>query len=278
MDKIKVVMFDLDETVIFKDNTISNLSLKTIDRLIFSNIETIPTTGRDYDSIPNYIKDIKGINYIVSSNGALITKNDQPIFEAYLPHQLLLNVLDLGEALADNTFIATSMGIISNDKPEYRKIINSSKSLRDFYAKTTIVDSVKDYASLNDVRVKKIKFKYQNLSVREDFYQKFKKFKDINTVASGSDNIEITYTKASKGEALLFLSAYLGKNKAEILAIGDSDNDISMLKASGIGVAMKTSSKQLIEVSDIMTDSVENDGFSKAVNKIIYKEREKDNE
>ena len=53
----------------------------------------------------------------------------------------------------------------------------------------------------------------------------------------------------------------------EVLTIGDQNNDIELLKAGGIKVAMGNATDELKACADYITDTVTNDGFVKAVEK-----------
>ena len=64
-----------------------------------------------------------------------------------------------------------------------------------------------------------------------------------------------------------FLRDYWGFEKEEVLAIGDQDNDIDMIEAAGIGVAMGNGTLKLKETADFITKSIDDDGFSYAMEK-----------
>ena len=61
---------------------------------------------------------------------------------------------------------------------------------------------------------------------------------NLEIVSSWNDNFEIMKKGSSKGEAVQYLAKYLGLDKNEVMCIGDSENDLSMIKFAGIGVAM----------------------------------------
>lgn len=71
---------------------------------------------------------------------------------------------------------------------------------------------------------------------------------------------EITKTAYTKGTAVHYLSDYLGVSAENTIAIGDSENDLEMLKAAGIGIAMGNASDYVKETADDITRSVEEDG------------------
>ena len=69
---------------------------------------------------------------------------------------------------------------------------------------------------------------------------------------------------------LKFLQKYWGLKDDEILTIGDQNNDIELLKAGGIKVAMANATDKLKEIADFVTDSVYDDGFVKAMTKFVF--------
>ena len=63
---------------------------------------------------------------------------------------------------------------------------------------------------------------------------------------------------------------YWGISEAETLTIGDQNNDIALLKAGGVKIAMGNATEELKSIADYTTDSVFNDGFVKAIEKYCF--------
>ncbi|MBQ1341216.1 MAG: HAD hydrolase family protein, partial [Erysipelotrichaceae bacterium] len=82
-------------------------------------------------------------------------------------------------------------------------------------------------------------------------------------------NIEINNPKATKGQAIKRLAELYGFSLDEVMAIGDGDNDMTMLEAAGFFVAMGNGSDILKRKADAVTDTVENEGFAKAIYKYV---------
>ena len=82
--------------------------------------------------------------------------------------------------------------------------------------------------------------------------------------------MEFSNPEASKYCAVKFLQNYLGLKEEEILTIGDQNNDIELLRAGGIKVAMGNATDKLKESADYITDTVYNDGFVKAIEKFCF--------
>ena len=85
-------------------------------------------------------------------------------------------------------------------------------------------------------------------------------------------DLEITHRKAEKGDALLFLSARLGINREETMAVGDSDNDLSLLQRAGLAIAMGNASPHIKEAADYITEDNEHDGAAKAVSRFLLED------
>lgn len=71
---------------------------------------------------------------------------------------------------------------------------------------------------------------------------------------------EITQSKYTKGTAVKYLADYFNYSIEETVAIGDSDNDLEMIEAAHIGIAMGNGSKRLKALADYITDDIDNDG------------------
>ena len=98
-----------------------------------------------------------------------------------------------------------------------------------------------------------------------------KRYPELYIVKSTPYFCEISNKDAKKSDAVKFLCNYWNIKQEEVLAIGDQNNDIELLKSGGIKVAMGNGTPELKECADFITDSVQNDGFVKAVK--YYRER-----
>ena len=99
------------------------------------------------------------------------------------------------------------------------------------------------------------------------------KYKEDTFVVKSTDYFcEIADKYATKGNAVRFLAKKWGLKLDEVLAIGDQNNDIDMIKVAGVGVAMGNGTSEIKKEADFVTDRVENFGFIKAINKFVFEE------
>ena len=99
-----------------------------------------------------------------------------------------------------------------------------------------------------------------------------KEFSDRFTVIRSEDfYLEIINHRASKGSTLKALSEELGIKQDEVMALGNAQNDNSMIEYAGIGVAMGNAVPETKAVADVITDTNNNDGVGKAVEKYVLR-------
>ncbi len=83
--------------------------------------------------------------------------------------------------------------------------------------------------------------------------------------------VEVTSPRASKGQALAFLAGYFGIAQADILAAGDSGNDISMIQWAGLGVAMGNATAGVKAVADWIAPPVAEDGLADVIERFVLR-------
>ena len=88
-------------------------------------------------------------------------------------------------------------------------------------------------------------------------------------VSSRFDNFEVMNKGVSKGNAVKILADYYGINSEQVICIGDSENDLSMIKFAGLGVAMGNGSQVVKEAAQYITDSNNCDGVAKVIEKFV---------
>ena len=142
-----------------------------------------------------------------------------------------------------------------------------------------VTDSMKDYirssrtlipdmrAFLSDKIVQKItiNFASDEAGHRIDLGEVLsilERYPDFVAVTGGIRNIEVSDTKATKGHAMLQLADSVGILPSQIVAFGDSENDITMLQAAGVGVAMENSLDITKKAADTITLSNEDEGVA----------------
>jgi len=90
-------------------------------------------------------------------------------------------------------------------------------------------------------------------------------FEGLELTNSLPSNVEVNPTGVTKARALHSLCGEIGITMDEIMACGDSLNDIKMIQESGIGVAMGNAQEAVKKAADFITDHHDKDGVAKAI-------------
>ncbi len=90
-----------------------------------------------------------------------------------------------------------------------------------------------------------------------------------NDAFPDADFINVIAPEASKGRALRELAAFLGVPLDQVAAIGNGDNDRSLLEAAGLGIAMGNASEELKAAADLVVADIEGNGVAAAVARLL---------
>lgn len=278
---IKLFAIDMDGTLLNSDSKINPSAKEAIQQLNEKGIKTVLTSGRVMSSIKYQSKDLNIDNPMIAANGALLMLNSQKkLYEYPLEDS---HIKDLVEFCQKHKFI-------------YH-----------FYDEDTFYSN-----RLDDERLKHLKIdtddglNYQcNISITEDPYEDLKQkekpaykiligclkshpygeekavkiikeaFDDkLYVTSSGPGAIEIMEQHVNKWEAVKYLSDQLGIKKDEIAAIGDSYNDLPMVKESKIGFAMGNGNEKVKEVADYVVTDNNSSGIKEAAEIILNYNKE----
>jgi Cof subfamily protein (haloacid dehalogenase superfamily) len=131
------------------------------------------------------------------------------------------------------------------------------------------VENVKATVIEMNSPVDKVNGQFRNAEDKKKSYELLNKVSGVVIVSSLGSNWEINAEGTDKGTAMLKLGELLGIRREEIMACGDGMNDIAMLKAVGLGVAMENAEPEVREAADYITTSNDEDGVAKAIEKFV---------
>lgn len=265
----------MDGTLLGKDKqTVSEEDKKVIKEAISRGIHVAITTGRVYDCGRIYAENIGLRTPIVASNGAYIGGTDgKEIYSNPLNRDDLKDFYRITKKYNLKTYLTTNFGIISTEEIEedhIYKVFNKSLP-EDKKIKFEVVDDIDEALKRYEGEVLK------GLCLEKNDIEKLKRAKaelaectdNLEIVTSWEDNFEVMKKGSSKGNAVKKLAEFFGLTADEVMCIGDSENDISMLKFAGIGVAMGNATSDVKEVADYITDDNGNGGVGKAIKKYV---------
>lgn len=274
MSKVKCIALDLDGTALRSDSVLSPVVREAIKDAIDAGIEVMVASGRTITSIPEELLKMKGILYVITSNGAaiytcpdLVCINQfliepeavERIIEHTKQYHVGREAFIGGVPYADRAYVEdpVSFGAPGN-------IVGYVQASR------TKVDDINAYVLANKTVVEGIDFIISDIDLREKLKKEIPSLAPGITVTSSVNRrIEAIPIEAGKKNALAFVLERIGITFSETAAFGDADNDAEMLHASGHGFAMANGTKHAKEGADYLLPSNDEDGVALGIRKIL---------
>ena len=273
---IKLLALDVDGTLFDDSGKISQASIDAMNQAREAGIEVVPTSGRDYDGIPWDQLEKVDINYVITTNGSAVyeAKTKKCLYEKYLDSGKMIPIFEylLKKEIYINVFVdgvnytpVQVYSYIDNlDLPDY--VIQHMKENR-----KGITDLI-EYLKNGDAKMQKATLNFQKQENgeflnRKEVQEYLEKCPDIKVVDGGFDNLEFTKAGTNKAAGLKFLAGHLGMTMDEVMAVGDSENDIEMLREAGLGIAMGNAADEVKSVADEITLDNEHEGVAGAIAK-----------
>lgn len=268
---IKLIALDLDGTLLNSKKQLSEGNRIAISSCIQKGILIVPCTGRTVLGIPEVVKRIPGVRYAITTNGAVIEdmEENKLIDSRLLSNELAMELLRLIDSypvmydpyidrrgVSEPRFFEhlSEYGL----RPEIQTLIRQT---RDVYP------NIIEFVEKSQKSVEKINLFFRDMEERYRLRAVLEKREDILVTSSMELNLEINAVGATKGNGILRLASHLGLKKEETMAVGDGENDFSMIQEAGLGVAMKNGKKELLDMADYITDTNDEDGVAVAINR-----------
>lgn len=271
---IRIIALDLDGTLLTTDKRLTEENRRALERAAENGIEIVPSTGRFYKGIPDVIRDLDFIHYAITINGAevLDLRKGTVIYGSDIPMETALFLNDRFDSLG----VAHDVYVRSVGYMERRFLDNIEDYLPDpIYCKTlrdtrVPLDDVRAFMLKTGSNVQKVQIFSKSLDVllKTGEYVK-QNFPELIATSSLKNNLEINNAEANKGVALQRLTEYLGLKAENTMAFGDGGNDLPMLRAAGVSVAMGNSLQILKDEADHTTLTHDQSGVAYIINKLL---------
>ena len=258
---IKMVATDIDGTILPYGEEFRPAVLDCINRLTNAGIKVVLVTGRMHSSAVPLAKQLGLSTPVISYQGGLIKELDgTTLYQSNLKPDIAKEIIKW--ARQNNVHL----NLYIDDK----LYVEEDNEIIQYYIKGKFVD-------YNVVSFDKLEIENVNKLLAIDIHDpekvtgwvdKLKKqYPDLYIVKSTPYFCEIGPSDAKKSISVEFLMRYWGIDRHEVLTIGDQNNDIDLVESGGIGIAMGNATEELKFHAKYITDTCDNDGFVKAIEK-----------
>ena len=265
LDRIKLIALDLDGTALTR-NGLTRRTRETLEEVIGKGINVVIATGRPYSALPEDVKKIKGLEYVIISNGAHIVRpvTGEFLYSNYADKDAILRIRSM---LMEKDFPVEvfTEGRAYVDRGLYEDVKkNGSSYLSAKYILRTRepVDRIYDFWMKHADSIENVNIQFEYQEDKAEMKAFLEKEKGITLTSSTRHNLEVGGATTSKASALEEICRMKGITMENVMAFGDSPNDGAMIREAGIGVAMENATADIIADADITAPSNDDEGVA----------------
>ncbi len=264
-----LILTDVDGTLIKDNQTLSKNTINTLRKARDRGVRICIASGRYIQAI-SFFKQELGIDDLILSaiNGALIKDGEKTLRSVTLPD----DVYSLAaEALNKKTKSFLAFGGENYALDATDEFFNKQTMIcRQEGIRMEITDKRKVEKAIGE-SVYKLLVKDTDAKLIKKLENKLKKLigDKAEVMCSSPYNLEVLPPRINKADTIYTLEKELGIPRNEMIAFGDWDNDIRMLKEAGLGIAMGNANRKVKKTAAFITRTNEDDGLSYALNMIL---------
>ncbi len=266
----KLIALDIDGTLLNSEKKITSQVYDSIQEAKNSGTKVVLSTGRPLPGVTPLLKDLNLTehgDYVICFNGAVVqeVKSKRVISNIEMSHSdfdLIYN--EICKPNNSNIHINTPTNLVTPHKtPAKYTLLEAELNKIDIECKPE--NEINDDIKFCKVMIIDEPEKLEEIipTIPKEFHDKY------TIVRSAPFFLEFLNKKANKGNALKALCDNINLPIEKSIAVGDEENDKHMIKLAGLGVAMGNARQSIKDISDYITDTNDNHGVAKVIDKFI---------
>jgi Cof subfamily protein (haloacid dehalogenase superfamily) len=265
----KAVFLDMDGTLLRSDHSVSEATRQKIRTLIGKDISVILVSARPLNAVLPTFREL-GLpagDPIVTLNGSYIVENEQPVFQATID-------LETTRGISEEVrpFKATIAYYLQREWfAEWSDSwTEHEQKIMDIPIRIAPLDELLREWSARGIGPNKMMVMNEPASIAQtERHLKSVYNGRLNIYTSKPTYLEVMDPRGSKANAVRFIIGRLGLDRSEVIAMGDNFNDVEMIQFAGLGIAMGNAPDEIKAVAGYVTDSNNEDGVRKALEKFF---------
>ncbi len=284
----KLIAIDLDGTLLSSNIDISPENIKAIQAAQDAGHIVMICSGRAPEDIKTVISKTPLQCPVAGSNGTMVIADGKLLSQISIGKDLvesvtaILNKKQYPFKIYSNKgiFVASTwsermLSFLEKNKDVLNHLTEKEYKLMTEQPKETdsikIFEDVKEVLSIEDITVQK--FFIPTISGKDDLIASLQGLEGISITTSGPYNIEIMDTNGHKGNGIRVMAEYFNIPIEDTVAIGDNFNDVPMLEAAGLSVAMGNGDPTIKKMADVVTLTNNEHGVAHAIEKYVLAEK-----
>ena len=269
---IKVIAMDLDGTALNHQKQLTERTRAAIQNAAKSGIQIVVATGRTFSSLAPEVLAMPEITCAITSNGAVVNRipDGAVLLHNYPNPETVSEIAGMIQGEKIDTEVCTG-GQAYIGQSYYDRVLEGKTNRDVQYVKTTRhpVPDIYQFLLEHRVAIENINLNFKTLEEKQQWQQRFQKLPGVTPTSSFLFNVELGGATTSKAHALQALLDEWQMTSRQVMAFGDSENDLGMIQLAGIGVAMANGMEEVRQAADLLAESNEEDGVAKIIEQLI---------
>ncbi|MBS4913348.1 MAG: HAD family phosphatase [Veillonella sp.] len=272
---VKLIVSDVDGTLVNKDKYVTPATVAAVHKAMDLGVTVAVASGRAWGEMAEVKRKIPEIKHYICSNGAVVMKRTsdddaEVVFHESFSTEEGLALIDM--LLPFNVYIEAYSGAkIYGDGEEMKEFASkiSPHLLPLIKASRVMVDSLRDYIATEGLALEKVQLFYGDDSKKQEILDYMKGRTNFTIIESSEGNLEFVKPDISKGRAVAALAESMGLEPDEVMCIGDSNNDLTMLRYTPVSFAMGNGEETAKAAARYVAETNEEDGVAKAIEQVL---------
>ena len=271
----KLLFFDIDGTIAYPRRAPSLATVDAIRKARENGHKVFISTGRTWDFIPPAVAEI-GFDGGIYSSGGIVMLGNTILTQHHMSEQVSNTVLNLLRSKPVFYVLETTAGRFNTENGEdiltQTDMTNLSDDMKRFASAVILDPTSLPISKYEGQPIFKIAYYSPDHSMTEQLtaaLDGIAKVVEFDNIPGFPLNMgEISDFSVNKGLAMLDVCRHFGKTAADCIAFGDSMNDVEILTAAGLGIAMGNADEKVKAIADKVCDRCENDGIAKVLREL----------
>ena len=280
MRDIRIIALDLDGTLLDSQKRLSAVNREALEYASAKGVHIVPTTGRFFGMMPEAVRDLPFVRYAITINGAQVydRETDTAIVREEISVERaveIMRLLDGFDVIYDcyrNNWGWMSVSL-QNKAEAYATDEHYLKMVREFRnpvqdLKRHLLDTEPE-GGVQKVMLFSRNDEPEAKELRAIEKAMAERFPEIKITSSTWNDLEFNNPSAHKGSSLARFAEHLGFGLENCMSFGDGRNDLTMIEAAGIGVAMENAVEEVKAAADHITKSNDENGVAEAIRRFV---------
>lgn len=272
MSQYELIAFDMDGTLLNSRKEVSPVTQEAVKRAAEAGKLVALSTGRCRPELTAYTAVMPGIRYFICTSGALVydVHKQTELYKKPLDAELVKTLLEFAKKEGAMMHLLDEKSIVQTDQfrhmerygmgvyqPMYERVVTPWDDLYETYCSAPFP-------------VEKVNFYHTDLESRERTKERIRKAGlPVIMVNAENASLELSAEGADKGAGLKKLCEHLNLPLEKTIAVGDAENDLTILETAGLSVAMGNALAKVKELADVVVSDCDQDGCAEVIDRYL---------